>query len=126
MSTTPVEIPLPAEYLPTGDHALIVAWTDGPAAVLCLEDGRSVVAEIGEFKFDYRYDLNRQRFVDVSGATIPEEEEEPDGDTDQEPPGDGSEGVSGRIPETDGAGEGDPGQPWDQGSGGLDASEGSG
>lgn len=80
MSIAPVEIPVPAEYIPTGDHALIVAWTDtpdGPAAVLCLEDGRSVVAEVGrEFKFDYRYDLDRQRFVDVSGASIPDEDDE--------------------------------------------------
>jgi hypothetical protein len=126
MNISPVEIPLPAEYLPTGDHALIVAWAalDDPerpghaavAAVLCLEDGRAEIATTSEFKFDYRYDLNRQRFVDVSGVPIeddepdePEGDEDEDGDSDQEPPGDGGQGVPGRVPEADGAGEGDPG-----------------
>ena len=83
----------PVEYLPTGDKALLVTWAvltdpDRPehralAAVLCLEDGRAVIAETNEFKFDYRYDNARQVWVDVS--KIPEGHEEgPDADTDQE------------------------------------------
>jgi hypothetical protein len=109
MTVTPIEIPIPAEYLPTGDHALILAWAEdpygAPEAVLCLEDGRAMLANVREFKFDYRYDLNRQRFVDVSGVSVGElevpEDEGDHGDTDQEPSDHGSEGVPGRVPEAD-------------------------
>ena len=136
MNVTPVEIPLPAEYLPTGDHAMVVAWgalsvpaNDAPSytdviAILCLEDGRAVRAGLSEIKFDYRYDPDRQRFVDVSGIHFEPEEGE-DGEPDQEPPDHGSEGVPGLVSEADGAGEGGPGDEGPEGPRGLDPSEGS-
>jgi hypothetical protein len=93
-----VEVPWPVEYKPTGDHALLVAWThaDGyePGAVLCLEDGRAVAVGLRDIKFDYRYDLAKGEFVDVSKATASEAGEEEEGaDTDQEAPDDGGPGV---------------------------------
>jgi hypothetical protein len=110
----------PAEYLPSGDKALLVAWailpftvgeltTSALHAVLCLEDGRIVAAELHEIKFDYRYDFRNERWVDVSRVTDgPPPDEAPDVDTDQETPDDGGEAVQGRIPDLDRAGEGDP------------------
>jgi hypothetical protein len=91
----------PAEYLPTGDRALLMAWAILPAygsdglkadhlhAVLCLEDGRAVSAALHEFKFDYRYDVAGQQWLDVSRI------EGNDGDTDQEAGDDGRPEVPG-------------------------------
>jgi hypothetical protein len=128
--------PIPVEYLSTGDHALLMAWTDTPPifflggsitveaahmageylkretqpkALLCLEDGRAVVAPLNEIKFDYRWSEGRQQFVDVSALPTDEkdardegEEEDTEGaDTDQEPPDDGGTGVPGPVPEAD-------------------------
>lgn len=110
MSVHGLEIPIPADYRKTGDHALILAWVhrEGwPQALLCLEDGSPVLADLDEFKFDYRYDVNRQAFVDVSG--IPLYDEEPNDDADQEPANDGSAGVPGLVSEAAGASPGDPG-----------------
>lgn len=108
------------EYLPTGDHALLVAWCIVPTqlgdttvndinAVLCLEDGTTVIALPQEFKFDFRYDNNRGQWVDVSGPIGPPEEGDIDGDTDPGAGDDGGQEVPGRVPETDEAGPGDPG-----------------
>lgn len=98
----------PVEYLPTGDKALLMAWavlTDPDlsghavmSAVLCLEDGRAVIAEITQFKFDYRYDLPNDRWIDVSKFVAPEEGS--NADADQEDADDGSPEVPGRVPET--------------------------
>ena len=116
----------PVEYLPTGDHALLVAWSavppvfvlgggsispedaailmnrlrtnTEPRAILCLEDGRAVLATLSEFKFDYRYDASRGGFVDVSGFAI---EEDPDVEPDQKPADHGGEAVPGLVPEPD-------------------------
>jgi hypothetical protein len=124
-----VEVPHPVEYLPTGDHGLLVAWTTippvfflgggitaeaaeragqflkertVPRALICLEDGRAVLAELSEFKFDYRYDMTKGRFIDVSNVNGQAEEEEGDiADTDQEPADDGGQGVPGQVPEHD-------------------------
>ena len=121
-----VEIPHPVEYLPTGDHGLLVAWSTvppifflggsitkdaaeaaanmlrdktAPKALICLEDGRALLAELSEFKFDYRYDHAKGEFVDVSKASAGEETE--DADTDQEAPDDGSQAVPGQLPQPD-------------------------
>jgi hypothetical protein len=109
---------LPVEYLPTGDKALITAWAvlqaddrpghDYVAAVLCLEDGSSVIAETSQFKFDYRWHQGKQKFVDVSA--IPDAgDEEPDADTDQEHADLGGQSFPGPVPDPDRADEGDPG-----------------
>lgn len=118
-----VEVPHPVEYLPTGDHGLLVAWSTVPPvfflgggitqeqahiastmlkertvprALICLEDGRAVLAELSEFKFDYRYDMTKGRFVDVSNVNgAAEEEGDIESDADQEPADDGGQGVPG-------------------------------
>ena len=90
----------PVEYLPTGDKALLMAWytlndPENPerqvvAAVLCLEDGRAAIATTSDFKFEYRYDLANDRWVDVSRVAP---EGEPNADADQETADDGSQAV---------------------------------
>jgi hypothetical protein len=100
----------PVEYLKTGDRGLLLAWTttlrkdyasgvsrEEIGAVLCLEDGSCVIAEVDHFKFDYRYSNRDQRWYDVSRIT----EEEPDADPDQGDADDGSEAVPGLVPEPD-------------------------
>jgi hypothetical protein len=114
VSVSEAVVPIPVEYLPTGDHALLVAWSANvramgaqPRAVLCLEDGSAVLAALGDFRFDFRWDERKQQFVDVSGVLVAHEdaqlsEEDIEGaDTDQEPTDDGGEGVSGSVPEAD-------------------------
>lgn len=91
----------PVQYLKTGDKALLIAWAsllfegkDVLAAVLCLEDGSSVLAEIGEFKFEYRYSNTEQKWFDVSRIPADvEDPEEPDADADQEDADDGGPAV---------------------------------
>jgi hypothetical protein len=125
---THLEIPIPAEYLPSGDHAMIVAWTttgsisDPIRVVLCTENGMPLTARLDQIRFEWRYDNDHQKWVDVSG--IPMNEGDERDDTDQEPSGDGGEGVPGRLSEIDGAGEGDSGESGDQGVGGVDSSKG--
>lgn len=97
-------VPIPVEHLPTGDHALLMAWVqegrDLPGAILCLEDGSAVSCFIDDFKFDYRWNDAQQQFIDVSG--IAGEEEETEGAyADQASPDDGGEGVSGPVSEAD-------------------------
>lgn len=96
MSVVEALVPLSVDYLPTGDHALLMGWAtltspasphnEVLAAILCLEDGRPVLAEIGEFKFDYRYDINKGDFIDVSSV----ESGASDANPDQEAPDHGS------------------------------------
>lgn len=121
-----LEIPHPVEYLPTGDHGLLMAWSSippvfflggsitaqaaemaanmlrdktHPRAVICLEDGTAVIAEFDQFKFDYRYDHAKGEFVDVSKATAGEEEQ--GADADQEDADDGGPAVPGQLPQPD-------------------------
>ena len=112
-----VAAPLPADYIPTGDKALLVAWavlstTVGETAVeevsgvLILEDGHSVVAPLADVRFDYRYNNDDQSWVDVSKIPTTEDDH---ADTDQEHADHGSESVPGLVPDADGASEGDPG-----------------
>lgn len=71
-----------------------MAWAvlDGAVhVVLCLEDGSSVTAGPGEYKFDYRYDLAHDRWVDVSRI----QGEGSDGNADPEDAHDGSPQVQG-------------------------------
>lgn len=122
-----VDVPHPVEYLPTGDHGLLMAWASVPPvfflggsittevahkvsemirgqtlprALICLEDGRPVLATLDEFKFDYRYDANKGEFVDVSGLGAATEEGD-GADTDQEASDDGSQGVPGLVSDAD-------------------------
>lgn len=126
-----VGLPIPAEYLVTGDKALIFGWAtltttvgntsdEAVAAVLCLEDGSSVHAPLGEFKFDYRYDNNRQKWVDVSRVPMEDggedmaiagefDREEDSADTNQEDADHGGPEVPGLLLDADGASPGDPG-----------------
>ena len=132
MNIVPAELPIPAEYLHSGDHALIVAWAmvnepyNPVRAVLCLEDGTPVMAPLDQIRFDWRYDNSHQKWVDVSGIDLIDYEPEGDADViaDQEPSSDGGEAVSRRIPEVDGAGSGDPSESWDQGARSVDPGEG--
>jgi len=108
----------PAEYLPTGDKALLVAWAVLPRAadgatdvhvVLCLGDGTVVLAALIDVKFDYRYDWQNQRWVDVSRVTDgPLSDEGSDDIANQATTDDGGTAVQGRVPDPDGASEGDP------------------
>lgn len=88
------------EYLPSGDHAMLIAWTvlpttvgdvtgTDPFAILCLEDGSARLASLDEFKFDFRH--HDGRWVDVSGPL----DEGNDADTDPEAGDDGGQEVPG-------------------------------
>jgi len=135
VSVSEASVPLPIEYTPTGDHALLMAWSAAPPiilagvgdwrvdrvemfsqwlrentrprAVLCLEDGRAVLAGLDEIKFDFRWSEAKQQFVDVSGVSMDDDEDAPEGeeeegaDTDQASPDDGGQGVPGPVPEAD-------------------------
>lgn len=107
----------PVEYLPTGDRALLVAWATLPTtvgdvtvvglyAVLCLENGTAVSAPLSEIKFDYRYDLANNRWVDVSKFPVAGEGD--DGNADQEDAPDGGTTLPSGVPYVVGTGEGDP------------------
>ena len=61
--------------------------------VICLEDGRAVSALLSDIKFDYRYDLANDRWVDVSRIAGPAEGQ--DANADQEDADDGGPEVSG-------------------------------
>ena len=101
----------PVEYLPTGDKALVMAWWKSQydvVAVLCLEDGTAKSATLDQFRFDYRYDNNNERWVDVSRVADGPLPEGDDAESDQASGDHGREEVPGRVPETDGASEGDP------------------
>lgn len=86
----------PVEYQPSGDKALLMAWAILPLTVgdftqselhvvLCLEDGSAVSAVLSEIKFDYRYDLPNERWVDVSRvADSPSQRGTDDADPDPE------------------------------------------
>ena len=88
----------PVEYTPTGDKALLMAWytlndPENPerhvvAVVLCLEDGRPAIATTSDFKFDYRYDLANDRWVD--GSRTLAQTGDSNADADQEDADDGS------------------------------------
>ena len=98
--------PIPAVYLPTGDRTLILAWRDGDdgraGAVFVLEDGRVTAQPLETLSIDYRWDINRQKWVDVSGIPLDIELEDDGADTDQGDEDDGRPSVSGLVPDADG------------------------
>ena len=122
----PVEFPVPVEYLPTGDHAMLFGWDTRPPifflggsinaemaqkageylrteivpkALLCLEDGRAVLAGLDEIKFEYRYDHRVSDWADVSGFGMSKEDQ--GGDADQAAADHGGPGVPGDVSEPD-------------------------
>jgi len=98
--------PIPAVYLSTGDRTLILAWRDGDdgraGAIFVLEDGRVVAQPLETLSIDYRWDINRQKWVDVSGIPLDIELEDDGADTDQGDEDDGRPSVSGLVPDADG------------------------
>jgi len=129
-----VDPPKPAIYLTTGDRALILAWarvgtrvgdvevTD-IGAILVIEDGSLRQATLAEISIDYRWDNNKQVWVDVSGIPLDIELEDDGADSDQGDEDDGRASVPGLVPEADGAGSGDPLDAEHRGSWGVPPGE---
>jgi len=96
----------PVAYNPTGDRAILIAWAVKPTtvgvttvhevcAVLCLEDGTAVEASLSEIRFDYRYDLANQAWIDTSRPIGQPPAEGDNANADQEDADDGSPEVPG-------------------------------
>jgi hypothetical protein len=95
-------LPAPlAAQSPRGPVLVLGVDSEGEAFVV-LDDGNFEFISISSLKAEWRYDWRKNRWMDVQGFG--------DSGQDEEEADDGSEEVSGRISDTDGADGGDTGE----------------
>jgi len=113
---------------------MVLAWTrvetrvggvevTGPGAILVIEDGSLRQATVDQIQIEWRWDINGQRWVDVSGIPLDWELEEDGADSDQRDEDDGRSPVPGLVPDADGTGASDPLDEKHRGPGDLASGE---
>lgn len=108
-----IAFPEPISALCNSGPCMLIALR-GDYAIIVEGDGTIRDAALGELNIDWRYDRHAGVWLDIG----------PGGELgDEEAPDDGGEEVSGHLPDTDGAGGGDPGDREDGASRGVDPGE---